>query len=308
MAGKLLRGALSGLIGLLPFLCGSSSPEIISNPKYALEINNLPQQAQVKTQKTLGDFSEFKLNFSLLNLNFPSMAGSLKVDAVDSFDAFNPRPPVRVGKLRFADYRATFNKRPRTQPITTIVVHYTATEDFEKTIQAFQNPYFPASIHYIINRDGSIVRMIPDNYVSFHACEYNDTSIGIEIMNCAYQTKFSGGKEGECKCDGGKYVEFDKVEFWERMTAPFSNYNWVQRKELLDKTRHTWEMYPYEQMQAAALLTRDLAIKYHVPFENIVPHSSIEVEKFDVGPAFDEDYFMHIVKTGDFNYPCRWGY
>lgn len=39
------------------------------------------------------------------------------------------------------------------------------------------------SIHYIVGRDGSVVRSVPETEVAFHAIDHNDTSIGIELIN-----------------------------------------------------------------------------------------------------------------------------
>ncbi len=39
------------------------------------------------------------------------------------------------------------------------------------------------SIHYIIGRNGAVVKGIPENEVAIHARRHNDTSIGIELIN-----------------------------------------------------------------------------------------------------------------------------
>ncbi len=39
------------------------------------------------------------------------------------------------------------------------------------------------SIHYVIDRDGKIVRMVPESMVAYHVLGHNENSIGIELIN-----------------------------------------------------------------------------------------------------------------------------
>jgi N-acetyl-anhydromuramyl-L-alanine amidase AmpD len=99
----------------------------------------------------------------------------------------------------------------RTTPLTTgeeqglmiprvIVVHWTANYSVKGTYNLFSNAYLRGrtnlqphgrvnvSAHYIVDRDGSIVQILPENRVARHCIGLNHLSIGIENI---------GGLKGE---------------------------------------------------------------------------------------------------------------
>jgi N-acetyl-anhydromuramyl-L-alanine amidase AmpD len=76
--------------------------------------------------------------------------------------------------------------------IDTIVLHHTAMASNAVAVgKYFQDPKSKVSSHYVVDRDGSIVRCVPDNQRSWHAGrsafqgrgDVNTFSIGIEICN-----------------------------------------------------------------------------------------------------------------------------
>lgn len=84
------------------------------------------------------------------------------------------------------------NERPDGTPISCIVLHHTQRyESAEATARYFQSPASQVSAHYIVDRDGSIIRCVPDGQRAWHAGvsrfrgvdNVNDFSIGIEICN-----------------------------------------------------------------------------------------------------------------------------
>lgn len=82
-----------------------------------------------------------------------------------------------------------FNKRP--VPITLIVIHATASNNFQGVINWFNNSDSKVSAHYTIGKDGLIVQHVQDKDRAWHAGESiwkgrpdcNDYSIGIELVN-----------------------------------------------------------------------------------------------------------------------------
>ena len=77
-------------------------------------------------------------------------------------------------------------------PISAIVLHHTAmVENAVETGKFFQRPNAKVSAHYVVDRDGSLVRSVPDDRRAWHAGrsefqgtgDVNDFSIGIEICN-----------------------------------------------------------------------------------------------------------------------------
>lgn len=84
------------------------------------------------------------------------------------------------------------DSRPDGMKIDTLVIHHTAgLGDAEEVAKFFQNPKRRVSSHYVIGRDGQIIRCVPDAARAWHAgvsewrgrTQVNDFSIGIELCN-----------------------------------------------------------------------------------------------------------------------------
>ena len=76
--------------------------------------------------------------------------------------------------------------RPKDMAINSIVIHDTE-GDLQSVLEAFQNPTFYASIHYIIDADGTIYQMVQNKNMAWHAGNWstNMHSIGIEHIGHA---------------------------------------------------------------------------------------------------------------------------
>ena len=70
-----------------------------------------------------------------------------------------------------------------------VVVHWTAVGTFESTYKYFYNEEFTSGIdagtlnvasHFVVDRDGKIYRLTPENALNRHAIGYNWCAIGIE--------------------------------------------------------------------------------------------------------------------------------
>lgn len=85
---------------------------------------------------------------------------------------------------------------PRRIPVKYIVIHSTGGPDCNSA-RAFQSGTLHSnvkhfkdeadkskvSIHYLVGRDGTVVRMVPENQIANHVVGYNAKSIGIELIN-----------------------------------------------------------------------------------------------------------------------------
>jgi N-acetylmuramoyl-L-alanine amidase len=91
------------------------------------------------------------------------------------------------------DFIESPNKVSRTEKITAIIIHYTATLSLQSTLSWFLNPGAKVSAHYVISRDGRVVQMVKDSDVAWHAGKsffngrtgVNQFSIGIELSATA---------------------------------------------------------------------------------------------------------------------------
>ncbi|HZF95156.1 MAG TPA: N-acetylmuramoyl-L-alanine amidase [Allosphingosinicella sp.] len=79
----------------------------------------------------------------------------------------------------------------RAQPISMLVLHYTGMEDTRSAIERLRDPSSKVSCHYLVDEDGKIVRMVPEEKRAWHAgrsywrgnTDVNGASIGIELVN-----------------------------------------------------------------------------------------------------------------------------
>lgn len=93
-------------------------------------------------------------------------------------------PPYAVGTTNFNLRKPNF-----------VVIHHTAQNSCEQTLQTFTNPKTQVSAHYVICKDGTIHHMLNDYLRAWHggtakwgnSTDINSNSIGIEIDNNGYE-------------------------------------------------------------------------------------------------------------------------
>ena len=96
-------------------------------------------------------------------------------------------------------YSLNFDKVERSpKGIVYVIFHYTGMVSEKKAIERLANKSSKVSCHYFIKRDGTIINMVPDKFVAWHAglsCwkshkNLNSRSIGIEIQNSGHTNKY----------------------------------------------------------------------------------------------------------------------
>lgn len=83
------------------------------------------------------------------------------------------------------------DERPHGTPIDTLVLHYTGMQSAEAAIARLRDPAAKVSSHYVVDEDGTVLRLVPEARRAWHAGEsfwrggraLNANSIGIEIVN-----------------------------------------------------------------------------------------------------------------------------
>ena len=86
-------------------------------------------------------------------------------------------------------------KKRKKSEIKFIVFHYTGMKSEKKAIDKLLDYNSKVSCHYLINNNGDIIKMVPENYQAWHAGisswkkfkSLNKNSIGIEITNPGHQ-------------------------------------------------------------------------------------------------------------------------
>ena len=72
-----------------------------------------------------------------------------------------------------------------------LIIHYTGMQSTRVSLKRLKNPKSKVSCHYLIDRNGQILRMVEDVKIAWHAgrskwknfSNLNKYSIGIEIQN-----------------------------------------------------------------------------------------------------------------------------
>ena len=89
-------------------------------------------------------------------------------------------------------YSPNFTKKARkTKDINLIILHYTGMQSKIASIKRLLDPNFKVSCHYLIDRQGQILKMVEDNKIAWHAGkskwsnfkDLNKHSLGIELVN-----------------------------------------------------------------------------------------------------------------------------
>lgn len=83
----------------------------------------------------------------------------------------------------------------RRGPPDILVLHYTGMETAEAAIARLRDPEAKVSAHYVVDEDGSILRLVPEERRAWHAgrgawqgeTDVNAASIGIEIVNPGHE-------------------------------------------------------------------------------------------------------------------------
>jgi N-acetylmuramoyl-L-alanine amidase len=83
----------------------------------------------------------------------------------------------------------------RDLPVSIVVLHYTGMTDAASAIERLRDPEARVSCHYLIDEDGTILRMVPEDKRAWHAGRswwrgisgVNGASIGIELVNPGHE-------------------------------------------------------------------------------------------------------------------------
>jgi N-acetylmuramoyl-L-alanine amidase len=86
-----------------------------------------------------------------------------------------------------------FDARPC--PIDTLVLHYTGMQSAQAAIDRLRDPVARVSSHYVVDEDGTVVQLVPEELRAWHAGisfwrgrrVLNDGSVGIEIVNPGHE-------------------------------------------------------------------------------------------------------------------------
>ena len=102
--------------------------------------------------------------------------------------------PLKDSITTLAEWVGTINMGMRKPNF--VIIHHTAQNSCEQTLQTFTLPRTQVSAHYVICKDGTIHHMLNDYLRAWHAgnsrwgnlTDVNSSSIGIEIDNNGFES------------------------------------------------------------------------------------------------------------------------
>ena len=99
------------------------------------------------------------------------------------------------------DKSMNYSKKTRSMKnIRFLIIHYTGMQSTRVSLKRLKNPKSKVSCHYLIDRNGQILRMVEDVKIAWHAgrskwknfSNLNKYSIGIEIQNKGHFISYQG--------------------------------------------------------------------------------------------------------------------
>jgi N-acetylmuramoyl-L-alanine amidase len=87
------------------------------------------------------------------------------------------------------------DERPASEPVDMLILHYTGMQSGQAAIDRLCDPEAKVSSHYVVEEDGSVFRLVPEDRRAWHAgvsfwrghSVLNGRSIGIEIVNPGHE-------------------------------------------------------------------------------------------------------------------------
>jgi N-acetylmuramoyl-L-alanine amidase len=100
-----------------------------------------------------------------------------------------------------------FDARPEGRPPRILILHYTDTKTAFEALQILQSPERRVSSHYLVDEQGGILRLVPEEMRAWHAgkswwegdTDINAASIGIEIQNPGHTNGYVPFPDGQMK-------------------------------------------------------------------------------------------------------------
>ncbi len=160
-----------------------------------------------------------------------------------------------------------------------IVIHYTAGGDLNSTLNAFRADK-GASAHYVIDRDGKVVQVMPEDLGALHV------NCNGKRSNCVQSCPICDGKDGALT---EPYSRSIGIELVNRGHIPGPTAPGTYYEDYLHSYNYTyWEEYPEAQIAALKVLVEDIAARWNIPIDNqhVLGHYRIN-QKVDPGPALN---------------------
>ena len=82
------------------------------------------------------------------------------------------------------EFFPTKNIAARTEAVSKLVIHHTATRSLPSVLSWFRDPESMRSAHYVISKEGLIYQLAdPEKHITWHCKGINQQSVGIEVVS-----------------------------------------------------------------------------------------------------------------------------
>ncbi len=160
-----------------------------------------------------------------------------------------------------------------------IVVHYTAGGDLNSSLYAFRQDK-GASAHYLIDRNGKVVQIVPEGIGALHVNCNNVRTL------CVPSCPICDGKDGALT---EPYTRSIGIELVNNGHIPGPTAPGTYFEDFLHSYGYTfWDEYPDAQLAALKVLVEDIASRWNIPIDanHVIGHYRINPRP-DPGPALN---------------------
>ena len=172
-----------------------------------------------------------------------------------------------------------------------VVFHYTGMKSEKSALKKLSDNKSKVSCHYFIKKNGSIINLVPDLYVSWHAGisnwkklkNLNKFSIGIEIHNAGHQFRYNSFNKKQI--NSIKYLSLKLAKKYN-----FKREHYLGHSDIAsDRKKDPGEKFPWEK----------LAKKGLVWFHNLDSKKIKKFRKTKLSSKFEENIFIsNLYKIG----------
>ena len=195
--------------------------------------------------------------------------------------------PLKI-ELNYSTNFSTYKRSKKS--INYIIFHYTGMKSEAKAIRRLTNEWSKVSCHYFVKNNGTIIQMVPDKYVAWHAGKsrwkrlkfLNKFSIGIEIQNKGHQHGYTNFKK----------VQIDSIINLSKVICKENN---IKKKNILghsdvsyDRKNDPGEKFPWE-----TLAKNNLGLWHNINKSNLKKFRMKILNKKET-----TDFFSNLKKIG----------
>ncbi len=169
-----------------------------------------------------------------------------------------------------------------------VVLHFSV-GSADASLSGFRSPTTLTSAHYIIDRDGTILQLVPEVLGAYHVTCFGSRSVCLPDCPICFDTQ-GHLTEPWLRSIGIEIVNVGPLvgepgAFRYRDGTPFDGL--VYTDYLASWRYRYWEDYPAAQLESLRVLVEDISRRWSIPLDRVIGHSRVQIGKIDPGPALN---------------------